>query len=59
MSEFSLDRPLKILGWARPYPKFGEFFFRDNVERKFRGRGTAFGKNQGVVGPESIPKLLQ
>ena len=26
MNEISLERPLKILGRARPYPKFGEFF---------------------------------
>ena len=28
------------------------------MERKFLGRGTAFGKNQGVAGPESIPKSV-
>ena len=28
------------------------------MERKFLGRSTAFGKNQGVVGPESIPKTV-
>ena len=58
MSEISLDRSLKILGRARPYPKFGEFFSLHNVERKFRERGTAFGKNQAVVGPESIAKTV-
>ena len=58
MSEISLDRSPKILGRARPYPKFGEFFSVHNVERKFRGRGTAFRKNQGVVGPESSPKTV-
>ena len=54
-----LHRSLKILGRARPYSKFGEFFSVHNVERKFHGRDTAFGRNQGVVGPESIPKTGQ
>ena len=58
-SESFLHRSLKILGRARPYSKFGEFFSLHNVERKFHGRDTAFGRNQGVVGPESIPKTVQ
>ena len=58
MSKSLLDRSLKILGRARPYPKFGDFFSVHNVQRKFLGRGTTFGRNQGVVGPESIPKTV-
>ena len=47
--------------WAAPghTPNLVIYFFVHNVERKFHGRGTAFGKNQGVVGPESIPKTFQ
>ena len=44
MSEISLDRPLKILGRARPYPKFGEFFFRPQRGKEIRWAWHRFWK---------------
>ena len=58
MSEISLERPLKILGRARPYPKFGEFFSVHNVEKKFGGRGITFGKKSGCGWARKYPKTV-
>ena len=61
MSESFWHRSLKILGRARPghTPNLVNFFSVHTVERKFHGRDAAFGRNQGMVGPESIPKTFQ
>ena len=58
MSERFFGQILENPGPGQAIPKFGEFFSVHNVERKFLGRGTAFGRNQGVVGSESIPKTV-
>ena len=46
--------------WAGPghTPNLVNFFSVHTVERKFHGRDAAFGRNQGMVGPESIPRTF-
>ena len=58
MSEFSLDRPLKILGWARPYPKFGEFFFRPQCGKEIPRAWHRFWKKSGCGWARKYPKTV-
>ena len=60
MSEISLERSLKILGRARPYPKFGELFFPSTMWKgNSVGVAPLLGKIRVWLGQKVSPKLLQ
>lgn len=56
MSESFLPRSLKILGRARPYPKFGDFFFRPQCGKEIPWAWHCFWKKSGCCWARKYPQ---
>ena len=56
MSESFLPRSLKILGRTRPYPKFGDFFFRPQCGKEISWAWHCFWKKSGCCWARKYPQ---